>query len=348
MLEIDGSYGEGGGQTLRTALSLSCLTNTPFRLYNIRKGRKKPGLMPQHLMCINALTLISNAKVKGNSKGSPEIVFEPSEVKAGDYVFDIGTAGSTSLLLQALLPPLIFENNPFSVTLKGGTHVPFSPSFHYISEIFLPVLNRIGVMVTATIKNYGFYPKGGGEITVNIEPAKNIQASRLLTRGDISTVKGISCIANLPLSIADRQRDAAVKMISQSGLTAEINTHTVSSPGTGTFIFLKPETDTCHSGFSSLGERGKKAELVGEEAANEFLEYYKTPACLDHYLADQIILYLAVANGESSFTTSRITDHLLTNLWVIDRFLRLKYTIAGKKGLAGRVDLIGKGRPLSS
>jgi RNA 3'-terminal phosphate cyclase (ATP) len=348
MLEIDGSYGEGGGQILRTALSLSCLTNSPFRMLNIRKGRKKPGLMPQHIMCIHALTLISNAKAKGDSMGSSELVFEPSAVKTGDYVFDIATAGSTSLLLQALLPPLIFADNPSSVTLKGGTHVPFSPSFHYISKVFIPVLSMLGVTLTAKINNYGFHPKGGGEITVNIEPAQNIQASCLLTRGDIRTIKGISCIANLPLSIAERQRDAAFKMISQSGLTAEINAHTVSSPGTGTFIFLKPETDTCHSGFSSLGERGKKAEYVGEAAAREFLEYYRTPACLDHHLADQIILYLAVANGESSFTTSRITDHLLTNLWVIDRFLRLKYTIAGKKGILGRVTVFGKGRPLSS
>src|SRR4030066_2302581 len=164
MIEIDGSFGEGGGQILRTSLSLSCLLKRHLRIFNIRRRRKKPGLMPQHLMGIRSLKLISNARVSGDSQGSIELLFEPGEVKAGDYFFDIGTAGSTSLLLQAILPPLIFAEHKSSLTLKGGTHVPFSPPFHYISKVFIPIMNKLGIKVKAAIESYGFYPKGGGKV----------------------------------------------------------------------------------------------------------------------------------------------------------------------------------------
>src|SRR4030066_1037453 len=190
MIEIDGSFGEGGGQVLRTSLSLSCLLNKPFRIFNIRKKRKKPGLMPQHLMGIRSLKLISNARVTGDSQGSIELLFEPGEVKAGDYFFDIGTAGSTSLLLQAIILPLIFANNTSSLTLKGGTHVPFSPPFHYISGVFIPILNKLGIEVGAKIESYGFYPKGGGKVRVEIMPSGRIKGVSFLERGGIKKLGG--------------------------------------------------------------------------------------------------------------------------------------------------------------
>src|SRR4030042_983447 len=284
MIEIDGSFGEGGGQVLRTSLSLSCLLNKPFRIFNIRKKRKKPGLMPQHLMGILSLKLISNARVTGDSQGSTELVFEPGEVKAGDYFFDIGTAGSTSLLLQAIIPPLIFAKHTSSLTLKGGTHVPLSPPFHYISKVFIPILKKFGMTAEATIESYGFYPKGGGKIHVEIRPADNIEGVNYLERGQLKKVYGLA-------------------------------------------------------GFSSVGERGKKAELVGEEAAKKFLDYYSTAACFDHHLTDQVVLYLAIAKGESSFTTAEISNHLLTNLWVIEKFLGIRYTIEGEIGKPGKVTI---------
>jgi RNA 3'-terminal phosphate cyclase (ATP) len=344
MLEFDGSFGEGGGQVLRTSLSLSCLLNKPFRIFNIRKKRKKPGLMPQHLMGIRSLKLISSARVEGDSQGSTELVFEPDEIKAGDYFFDIGTAGSTSLLLQAILPPLIFANNRSSLTLKGGTHVPLSPPFHYISEVFIPLLNKLGIEVKATIESYGFYPKGGGKVHIDIKTADSIKAANYLERGQLKKVYGLSGVGNLPFSIAERQKNAVLEVLLTKGIDAEIETISVSTPGQGTFMFLEAVTDNCLAGFSSLGERGKKAELVGEEAAKKFLDYYSTAACLDRHLADQIILYLGVSKGVSSFTTAEISGHLLTNLWVIEKFLGIQYTVEGEIGKPGRVTI--EGRPL--
>jgi RNA 3'-terminal phosphate cyclase (ATP) len=339
MLEIDGSFGEGGGQVLRTSLSLSCLLNKPFRIFNIRIKRKKPGLMPQHLMGIRALKLISNARVKGDAKSSTELIFEPEEVKAGDYLFDIGTAGSTSLLLQTIILPLIFAKSRSSLSLIGGTHVPFSPPFHYISEVFIPILKKLGISIETRIESYGFYPKGGGKVRVETIPSGKIKGMRFLERGEIKKLRGISGVGNLPLSIAERQKDAALKILASEGLKAEIETLSVLTPGQGTFMFLGAETDYCIAGFSSLGERGKRAELVGEETAKKFLSYYSTPPCLDHHMADQIVLYLAIAQGESSFTTSEISNHLLTNLWAIDKFLGIQYVIEGEIGKPGRVTI---------
>lgn len=344
MLEIDGSFGEGGGQILRTSLSLSCLLHKPFRLVNIRRKRKKPGLMPQHLMGIRSLKLISNARVDGDFQGSMELSFEPGEVKAGDYYFDIGTAGSTSLLLQTILPPLIFANNRSSLTLKGGTHVPLSPPFHYIKKIFISVINKLGTKVKARIESYGFYPKGGGKIHAEIEPVKEIGAINYSERGRFKKVHGFSGVGNLPLSIAERQKNAVVAILAAQGINVQIETISVSTPGQGTFIFLEVETENCLAGFSSLGERGKKAELVGEEVAKEFLSYYSASVCLDRHLADQVILYLAASKGESSFTTMEISGHLLTNLWVIEKFLDIRYEVEGETGKAGKVTI--EGRPL--
>jgi RNA 3'-terminal phosphate cyclase (ATP) len=267
MIEIDGSYGEGGGQILRTALSLSSLLRKPFRLFNIRKGRKKTGLMPQHLACVRLLTLISNAKVSGADVGSTEMTFEPDEPEPGDYFFDIGTAGSTSLLLQAVLPPLLFTKASSRVTLTGGTHVPFSPPFHFVSEVFLPMLGRLGIDVAASIERYGFYPKGGGKISVTVRPCKKLNGISTEERGDIVSISGISAVGGLPVSIAERQRKTAEAVLAGIPARPEIEIIKVESYSPGTFVFLRAESGTCISGFSSLGERAKRAETVGEDSA---------------------------------------------------------------------------------
>ncbi len=358
MIEIDGSYGEGGGQILRTALSLSCLFKKPFRIFNIRKGRKKPGLMPQHLTSVRAAQLLSGAEVIGDQTGSTELLFSPKEVKGGDFFFDIGTAGSTSLVLQTLIPAIIFLNNPplppFSkggmggfegqkttIILKGGTHVPFSPSFHYLERVFISFLKKIGIEIKLTIESYGFYPKGGGKVRADIFPAKEVKPLRIVERGSILRLKGYSGVGNLPLSIAERQRNAMIEKI-YSQLEAfkcpvDVELLNVSTPGHGTFIFLQSESENSIAGFTSLGERGKRAEAVGEEASMEFINYYSTDSALDPHISDQIVIYLSLSKEESVFTTSLITQHLMTNLWVIGLFHKFHYSIEGEIGKPGIV-----------
>lgn len=360
MIEIDGSYREGGGQILRTALSLSCLFQKPFRIFNIRKGRKKPGLMPQHLTSVRAAQLLSGAEVTGDKVGSTELLFSPGETKGGDFFFDIGTAGSTSLVLQTLIPAVVFsapfgkggqrwsnyagyklQNNKSTITLKGGTHVPFSPSFDYLSKSFVPFLKMIGIEIQLSISSYGFYPKGGGKIRADIHPAQSTKPLEVMTRGKISAISGYSGVGNLPISIAERQRDTMTEVI-LSHITdlqcrPSIELLDVPTPGQGTFVFLQSESEYAVAGFTSLGKRGKKAEIVGEEAAEEFIRYYSTGAALDPHMADQIVLYLSICKEESGFTTSSITEHLITNLWVISLFREYQYSIEGEVGQAGLV-----------
>ncbi|MBI5211991.1 MAG: RNA 3'-phosphate cyclase [Nitrospirae bacterium] len=346
MIEIDGSFGEGGGQILRTALSLSCLLNKPFRIVNIRKGRKNPGLMPQHLTSVKALQVLSDAVVTGDYKGSTELTFSPQKIKGGDFSFDIGTAGSTLLVLQTAIPALMRADRQSSLVLRGGTHVPFSPSFHYASEVFAPIMARIGVNVKASIESYGFYPKGGGIIRATIMPANKLRPLSMPQRGRILRIHGYSCAVNLPLSIAERQKSAALGKISyhlpELRCPTDIEAAESKTYGTGTFIFIKAGSEHSIAGFTSLGERGKKAETVGEDAAMEFIDYYRDDAALDPYLPDQIVLYLSLCEGESTFTTCRVTDHLMTNLRVIELFHPFEWFVKGEKGKPGKVVIRGK------
>lgn len=347
MIEIDGSFGEGGGQILRTALSLSCLFNKSFRIFNIRKSRKKPGLMPQHLTCVKAAQLLSNAEVSGDSLGSTELLFKPRTIKGGEFFFDIGTAGSTSLLLQTLIPSLIFLKQKSTLTLKGGTHVPFSPSYNYISEVFAPILRIIGIEISLSIESYGFYPKGGGKIKVEVYPAEEIFPIMIKERGEISYLAGVSGVGNLPLTIAERQKKAAIEKILESGINipTRIDLLDCPTPGQGTFLFIRPVTELSMqqrkevslSGFDALGQRGKRAEEVAEEAAREFIDYYFSGAAFDKHLADQIVLYLSLCKEESYFTTHLITNHLITNLYIIKLFTDCKYIVKGQIGEKGEV-----------
>ncbi|MEW6572010.1 MAG: RNA 3'-terminal phosphate cyclase [Nitrospirota bacterium] len=358
MIEIDGSYGEGGGQILRTALSLSCLFKKPFRIFNIRKGRKKPGLMPQHLTAVRAAQMISAADVTGDYAGSAELVFSPGEVKGGDFFFDIGTAGSTSLVLQTLIPSLVFLGNPLSVdreesrqeephqktsvTLKGGTHVPFSPSYDYLAGVFSHFLKEIGIKIEFVIESYGFYPKGGGKIRAYIYPTKDIRSLKILERGRLLALKGCSGVGNLPLSIAERQKNSMIEKIKSgmdSGYPVEIELLNVPTPGQGTFTYLQSDFENAVAGFTSLGERGKRAETVGDEVAADFFRYYSTGSALEPHIADQIVLYLSLSREKSVFSTSAISRHLMTNLWVIGLFHTYHYAVEGDVGSPGKVEI---------
>lgn len=327
MTHIDGSFGEGGGQILRTALALSSLLRKPIHIFNIRKGRKRPGLMPQHLMCVRALKEITDAETKGDTKGSTELYFSPGGIRPGRYSFDIGTAGSVTLLLQAVLPPFMFSDSPSTVEIKGGTHVPFSPTFDYFKEVLVVLLNRLGFHVMADIESYGFYPVGGGRVIVKISPADSFARTELTERGAIRGIEGISAVGGLPMSIAERQKNEAEAILGSRGFSPEIKTLSVPTPGKGTYIFLKVVAENIIAGFSSLGARGKRAETVGEEAAKELIQYIKSNACLDHHLSDQILIYISLIGGHWRFSTSGITEHLKTNLWVISKFLDIEYKI---------------------
>lgn len=347
MIEIDGSHGEGGGQILRTALSLSCFSGKPFRMVNIRRGRKKPGLAPQHLVSVRAAREISGADVSGDRQGSVELVFSPGEVKPGKVSLDVGTAGSTLLVLQSIVLPLLFARGKSSVTVRGGTHVPGSPSFHYAASVLLPALGKLGAELSLSIGSYGFYPRGGGEIRSEIFPSAGVRPLFLTERGKVLAVRGWSAAANLPVSIAHRQRDAALALIRGrlrgADLPVDIEVLSVQTPGQGTFLFLLVETEGGVAGFSSLGERGKRAEAVGEEAAEALLSYCETGAALDPHLPDQLAPYLAMCRKSSAFTTSRVTEHLMTNLWTIGLFREGRFSVEGEVGKPGMVRIVPEG-----
>ena len=340
-LQIDGNYGEGGGQILRTTLSLSCLLKKPVEISNIRRGRKIPGLQPQHLTSVNACRSISEAEAEGNKLKSMALKFNPGRIKGGNFTFNVAeekrSAGSTSLILQALFLPLSLSEQSSEITVLGGTHVPWSPPFDYLKEIFSPMLEKLGCRMDLRIVKWGWYPKGGGEVHCTIHPAEKLIPLNLTERGKLLNLKGISVVSNLPTSIAERQRNHALKVLRQKGFSAEVKIVQGPSIGQGTVFFLKAEFENSVAGFGALGAIGKRAEKVADEACQEFLEFAQTRAAIDPHLSDQLIPYLALADGRSSFTVSRISKHLLTNIWVVEQFLPTKITVEGSEGNEGKV-----------
>jgi RNA 3'-phosphate cyclase len=344
LIEMDGSYGEGGGQILRTALALSAILKKPFTLHHIRSKRKNPGLQAQHLKAVEALERITEAHTEDVKFESQKITFIPQKILPGDYQFEVRTAGSITLLLQAIFPPLCLAQETSKLTLAGGTHVPWSPPFHYFSEVLLPTLKWIGVSAEAAIEKWGFYPRGGGKIRLKINPVHELTPISLVQRGSLKKIQGLSAISNLPKHVAERQKDQALKRIQEElKMDAEINVfYDVPSNGPGSFLFLFTEYEKTLAGFSSLGTRGKPAERVADEAVDALKNYIQSDGCIDPYLADQLVPFLALAKGNSSFTATRITEHLLTNLWVIQHFLDVKISIWGEKGKEGRVEFFNE------
>jgi RNA 3'-phosphate cyclase len=339
LIEIDGSYGEGGGQILRTALALSAILKKPFSIHHIRSKRKNPGLQAQHLEAVEALAKITEAQTEGVKFGSQKITFFPKKILPGNYQFEVKTAGSTLLLFQAMFFPLSLAPGPSRVTLVGGTHVPWSPPFHYLSEVLLPTLAPMGISLNAAIEKWGFYPKGGGKIQLTIHPVHELKPIHLTDRGQLRRIRGLSAISNLPSHVAERQKDQAMKRIQKElNMDVEIEIlYDVPSNGPGSFLFLLAEYDKTIAGFSSLGQKGKAAERVADEAVNDLKNYLSSEGCIDPHLADQLSPLMAMAKGNSSFSTTQMTNHLLTNLWIIRHFLHVRVETQGEIGKIGRV-----------
>lgn len=349
MVRIDGSFGEGGGQVLRTSLALSCALGKPMEITNIRMARKKPGLQPQHLTAVMAAAAITGAEVQGAELSSTTLRLLPNRTSGGTYRFDVaerkGSAGSASLVLQTILLPLCFAEQASLVFVKGGTHVPWSPSFHYLGYIVAPLLSRIGVHAEFSIHSWGWYPIGGGQVSMRIPPARDFRPLTLTDRGRLLRVSGISAVSNLPGHIATRQRDRALAILGRQGLDASIETLSAPSAGKGSFLFLAAEFEHLPAGFGSLGAIGKRAEEVADEACEELLSHLRAQGALDPHLADQVAPWLAFCGGPSEFTTSRVTRHLLTNLWVVRQFMDIDVRVEGNEGEEGRILIRPPARP---
>ncbi|MBW1743473.1 MAG: RNA 3'-terminal phosphate cyclase [Deltaproteobacteria bacterium] len=333
MLKIDGSHGEGGGQILRTTLSLATILQQPVELLNIRGGRKKPGLRPQHLMAAKAMASITAGHVEGADLGSTRLCFEPRRIVPGDFSFHVGTAGSSSLVLQTMIPALLFAGQPSRVAITGGTHVPWSPCFHYLKEVFFPILSQMGGRTEIELERWGWYPKGGGKVVASIQPVAQLQAIDLTERGGLRDLYLLSAVSNLTTRIGERQREEALKQLRRGGcdvLRAEFVNGP--SPGTGTVVFVRGTYENGIAGFTSLGKKGKSAEKVAQDACSDFLRFAASEATIDKHLADQLLLYMALAKGRSSLRTEAITRHLETNMWLIEQFLSIKFEVDKELG----------------
>lgn len=347
MIHIDGSYGEGGGQILRTSLVLSALLGESIEIINIRKGRAKPGLQPQHLTGVMAIQEISRGKLQGANLDSQVLNFHPGEIRGANYDFDVsrikGSAGSTGLVFQTIALPLLFAKEGTNFTIKGGTHTQWSPSINYIQQVFFPMARRMNFRGEISLIRWGWYPIGGGSIEGRLEPVGHLKGLELKKRGNLVNLKVLSAVSNLPLSIAQRQRNQVCRRLKEKGVPSETEIVEPPALGAGTFVFILAQFEESMAGFSSLGQKGKPAERVADEAVDEFFQYYDSGAVLESYLADQLILYMALAQGKSCITTSRISNHLLTNIWVVEKFLPLKFKVEGELGNVGQVSVQGFG-----
>jgi RNA 3'-phosphate cyclase len=409
VVTMDGSHGEGGGQVLRTTLALAVLTGQAVCIENIRAGRKKPGLQAQHLTGVLAAARLCDAAVEGARLGSQTLTFAPGRPpQAGEYRFDVaeqrqgGSAGAATLVLHTVLLPLAWADGPSRVTVRGGTHVAWSPPYQYLERIYLPMLERMGITAHARMARWGWYPQGGGEVTVEVEgvPGRQLQPLQLLERGALGRLRGLSAYANLPDHVGERQARQAEKVLGAAGLELAVQV-TDATPrsgrgciGSALMLFADgaPSASAGQAksgaswegpgpgrsdgadgaplalaestgleaapgarfagdiqrangagwaaGFSALGERGKPAERVADDACADFLRWWHSGAAVELHLADQLVLPLALASGPSAFTTCRVTQHLLTNAWVVEQLVPARVTVEGKENEAGRVTLV--------
>lgn len=346
-MEIDASFGEGGGQVLRSALALSVITGKPVRLVNVRARRPQPGLKPQHLKAVEAAASISAARVVGASPGSQTLDFEPRGLRAGEYFFDIGTAGSVSLLLQTVYLPLSFADAPSRLKLIGGTHVPWSPCYHYLAWQWLPYLTLAGYRLECSLQRAGFYPPGGGILHARIDPVRRLSALRVPERGRLLRIRGLSAVGRLDRRIAERQCKQAQERLADLSVPVEIEVAEAPSASPGTFLVLQAEFMHSRCCATALGERHKPAEKVADEAVEELRADIASGGAVDAWLADQLLLPLAFVPEESELSVCRISRHLLTNAELLAYFLPVTAEFDGEPDRPGIVRLCGTHAPIS-
>ncbi|UCG95879.1 MAG: RNA 3'-terminal phosphate cyclase [archaeon] len=324
MIDVDGSYLEGGGQILRTSLALSAVTGNPCRIFNIRKGRPKPGLKPQHQKAVETVARICNAQVKGNRIGSVKVEFIPGSITGGKFDVDIGTAGSITLLLHALIPPLLHANQDSEINLTGGTNVLWSPTTDFFRHVFCSFIDRMGVNIRMDVRKHGFYPRGGGKVRLRIQPNTKLKTLSLTRRGRMERID-IWSISSKDLKekrVAERQLEAFREVLRVKGHEHLVYVDALS---TGTSVHAHAHYSNTKLGADFLGERGKPAEKIGRECALLLKGQMDSGACLDKWMADQILPYMALAGGDRIYV-AEVTDHCRSNMWVIEKFLPVKFT----------------------
>jgi len=323
LLTIDGSYGEGGGQILRSAIALSALMKEPVEITNIRANRPVPGIRPQHHTAISCIKSICKGATEGSEIGSKKLTFLPGEIYPGEYVFDVGTAGSISLIFQACILACLKTPKPTEIKIIGGTDVKWAPTWDYFSKVFLPMIAKMGVKVESKLIKRGYYPKGGGEANIKIFPVEKL-ISLKLENGNFSKIEGIVHSSNLPEHISRRMKHSALKIAVKNNIRSYIEVEKASSlsPGTGITLWCKSEKSILGSTF--LGEKSVSAERIGENAANQIIRDIKKKATLDSYTFDQILPYMVLAENKSTCIVRELSMHAHTNMWLVNQFFKDK------------------------
>jgi len=336
-IQIDGSRGEGGGQVLRSALSLSLMTGKAFRMKHIRAKRSKPGLMRQHLTAVCAAAAVGHARVEGCELASQELYFEPGDVCGGGYCFQVGTAGSVMLVLQTVLLPLLFAKEASVLELEGGTHNSMAPSYDFIEQVYLPLLRRMGGRVEVKLERAGFYPAGQGRVLVRIEPVERLLPLDLLERGPLLRREVVAAVGNLPLVIARRELEACIASL-DLGLT-EVREHEhIGCAGPGNVLHCLLEYEYARELFIAFGEKGTAAEGVARQLCKQVKRYDKANAPVGDFLADQLLLPMAVV-GAGRFRTLVLSEHFKTNWQVIEKFLPVELSVQREDRLQWLVEI---------